>query len=70
MGIRALRFTDDIENATLSASGIFEISNGLVTSSGITSASIVVFGDTIVSNGTSMTLVERMNEKFCTIFIL
>ena len=70
--IRTLRFTDDYENATLSARGIFEIFNGLVTSSGITSSSIVVFGDTI-NNGSMvccLTFVEPMNEKSCTIFIL
>ena len=67
--IRALRFTDEYDSVTLSASGIFEISNSLATSSGITSSSIVVFGDTINndSNVCCLTLVEAMNEKSCTI---
>ena len=67
--VRELRFTNDRENATLSTSGIFEIPN-LVTSSGITSSSIVVFGNT-VNNGSNiccLTLVETVNEKSCTIF--
>ena len=70
--IRELRFTDEYDSATLSASGIFEILNGLVISSGITSSSIVVFGDTVNndSNVCCLTLVEAMNEKSCTIFIL
>ena len=70
--IRTLRFTDEYENAMLSATGIFEIFNSLVPSSGITSSSIVVFGDT-VNNGSMvccLTFVETMNKKSCTIFIL
>ena len=70
--IRQLRFTIDHENATLSAGGIFEIPNGLVTSSGTTSSSIVVFGNK-VNNGSNiccLAFVETMNEKSCTIFIL
>ena len=68
--IRELRFTDDYENAMLSASGIFEIPNSLVTSSGTTSSSIVVFGDT-VNNGSNIccfTFVETINRKSCTKF--
>ena len=68
--IRELRFINDHENAVLSAGGIFEISNGLVTSSGITSSSIVVLGNK-VNNGSNiccLTFIETMNEKSCTIF--
>ena len=50
--IRELRFINGRENSMLSARGIFEIPN-LVPSSGITSSSIVVFGDTI-NNGSNI----------------
>ena len=70
--IGLLRFTDDNERATLSARGIFEIFNGLVPSSGITSSSTVVFGNTVNndSNICCLTLVETRNEKSCTIFMI
>ena len=69
--IRQLRFTDDFENTVLSSRGIFEISNDLLPSSGITSSSIVVLGD-IANNGSNiccLTFVEKvaMNKKSCTI---